>query len=37
MTLIATLQQILWECSRNKINEVKVIQSLYFKVVSLVF
>ena len=36
MTLIARLQQRLWECSQNKINKAKVVQSLYFKLVSLV-
>ena len=36
-TLIAKLQLRLWECSRNKINEAKVVRILYFKAVSLVF
>ncbi len=37
MTLIPRLQWKLWECSRIKINKAKVVRSLYFKVVSLVF
>ena len=37
MTLVPRLQQRLWECSRNKINEAKVVRSLYFNAVSLVF
>ena len=37
MTLIVRLQQRLWECSQNKISKAKVVRSLYFKVVSLVF
>ena len=37
MTLIVRLQRRLWECSPNKINKAKVVQSLYFKAVSLVF
>jgi Gpi18-like mannosyltransferase len=37
MTLIATLQQRLWECPWNKMNKPKVVQSLYFNVVALDF
>ena len=37
MTLIVTPQQRLHECSWNKINKATVVQSLYFKAVSLVF
>jgi hypothetical protein len=36
MTLIVTLQQGLWNCSRNEINEDEVVQSLYFNGVALV-
>jgi hypothetical protein len=37
MTLIVRLQRRLWECSWNKKNKAKVVQSLYFKAVFLVF
>ena len=37
MTLIATLQQRLWECSWNEMKKLKVVRSLYFNVVSLDF
>jgi hypothetical protein len=30
-------EALLWECSWNKINEDKVVRSLYFNTVSLVF
>ncbi len=32
MTLIETLQQRVWECSRNKSNKGNVVQSLYISV-----
>ena len=37
MTLIATLHRRLWECSWDEINKVKVVLTLYFNAVSLVF